>query len=149
MATERRFPSHPQSAPGDFYVVNHECLGCGAPHVVAPGLIGWADDSGYAHCIWKKQPETEAELEQAVAAFDVSDIGCHRYAGNDPLIMRRIGADYCDHAPVTVPLPRESPPAEFNPTLIGDDHSAIARFLLALLMTPVLAFLLRLLARYL
>ena len=56
MATERKFRAHPQSAPGDFYVVNGECINCGAPHAVAPDLIGWAD-SGDSHCIWKKQPE--------------------------------------------------------------------------------------------
>ena len=39
-------PPHPKSAPGDFYVVNGECLACGVPHVVAPDLVGWADEKG-------------------------------------------------------------------------------------------------------
>lgn len=98
MANVRRFKAHPQSAPGDFYVVNGECISCGAPHAVAPDLIGWATNVENQHCIWKKQPETPEELEQALAAFDASEIGCYRYAGGDPQIMSRIGLDYCDQA---------------------------------------------------
>ena len=84
MANVRRFKAHLQSAPGDFYVVNGECISCGAPHAVAPDLIGWATNVENEHCIWKKQPETPEELEQALAAFDASEIGCYRYAGGDP-----------------------------------------------------------------
>ena len=98
MPTLRRFEPHPQSAPGDFYVVNDECIACGAPHVVAPDLIGWATNTKYEHCTWKKQPETSGELEQAFAAFAVSDIGCYRYAGTDSQIISRIGSEYCDQA---------------------------------------------------
>lgn len=94
----RRFKAHPQSAPGDFYVVNDECISCGAPHAVAPDLIGWAEGTEYLHCIWKKQPETSDEMEQALSTFDASEVGCYRYAGHDPAIMSRIGLDYCDHA---------------------------------------------------
>jgi hypothetical protein len=115
MATERRFEAHPQSAPGDFYVVNDECLACGAPHVVAPDLIGWGN-SKYPHCIWKKQPETKEELEQAFAAFDASEIGCYRYAGTDRSIMGRVGAEFCDHASSIVSLPH--PPSEFGLKLL-------------------------------
>jgi 4Fe-4S single cluster protein len=82
MPTAQRFKSHPQSAPGDFYVANGECTSCGAPHAVAPDLIGW-NDSGMGHCVWK-QPETEAEPEQAFAAFEACCVGCYRYAGSDP-----------------------------------------------------------------
>jgi len=99
MESARKFKAHPQSAPGDFYVVNEECISCGAPHVVAPDLIGWAAGGKHEHCLWKKQPETRQELEQAFAAFEASCIACYRYAGNDPSIMARIGADYCDQAP--------------------------------------------------
>jgi hypothetical protein len=99
MGLDRRFRAHPQSAPGDFYVVNDECISCGAPHAVAPDLIGWAEvpEGNHDHCIWKKQPTTPDEFEQAVAAFDASEVGCYRYAGADPAIMSRIGLDYCDH----------------------------------------------------
>ena len=50
------------------------------------------------HCVWKKQPETHEELEQAFAAFDACCLGCYRYAGNDPTIIERLGPEYCDQA---------------------------------------------------
>jgi hypothetical protein len=87
---------HPNSAPGDFYVINHECMSCGAPHEVAPDLIGWSSPDQLDHCIWKKQPETDEELEQAFAAFDVSCIAAYRYAGSNPKIIARLGSEYCD-----------------------------------------------------
>ena len=96
----RRDP-HPQSAPGDFYVEDEACISCGAPHAVAPDLIGWSvdDETGTngAHCIWKKQPQTPEEFEQAFAAFDASCIGAYRYAGDNPAVRDRIGSLYCDH----------------------------------------------------
>jgi len=94
-----RFKSHPQSAPGDFYVVNGECISCGAPHAVAPDLIGWAKVSPgeIDHCIWKKQPETEDEIEHAIMAFEALEVGCYRYAGTDRKIIKRIGREYCDN----------------------------------------------------
>jgi len=97
MVTPRKFLAHPLSAAGDFYVIEHECVSCGAPHAVAPDLIGWADPE-FGHCIWKKQPATQAELERAFTAFDACCVGCYRYAGSDPSIMRRIGLEYCDQA---------------------------------------------------
>src|SRR5579884_1416133 len=103
----RRFKSHPQSAPGDFYVVNGECITCGAPHAVAPDLIGWATGSGDPHCIWKKQPETELEPAQAFDAFSASCVGCYRYAGSDPAVIERIGVEYCDRESAAV---RATPP---------------------------------------
>jgi hypothetical protein len=118
MASQRRFEAHPQSAPGDFYVVNGECASCGAPHVVAPDLIGWVD-AELSHCIWKKQPETTKELERAFAVFAASDLGCHRYAGTDTSVIERIGAQYCDHAPPLVPAVHT--PSEFGVTLL--DHA--------------------------
>lgn len=127
MGAERRFQAHPQSASGDFYVVNHECLACGAPHAVAPDLIGWAttDEGQHDHCIWKKQPETASEWEQAFAAFGASEVGCYRYAGTDPAVIARIGPEYCDHpeyAPArprrTEQLSREAPLPEVRFTLV-------------------------------
>jgi hypothetical protein len=58
--SKRKYEAHPESAPGDFYVVNGDCMTCGAPQAVAPDLIGWCE--GESHCVWKKQPETPAEL---------------------------------------------------------------------------------------
>lgn len=106
MPNFRKFHTHPESADGDFYVVNGECISCGAPHAVAPDLIGWARNE--CHCIWKKQPETPGELEQAFAAFDASEVGCYRYAGTDSTIITRIGQEYCDQI-AGVAEPREFP----------------------------------------
>ena len=92
----------------------------------SPHLIGWATTSEYQHCIWKKQPETVEEMEQALAAFDASEIGCYRYAGGDPVIMERIGRDFCDHPPsVPVEVSSQSSP-EFRPTLLGNDYPILA-----------------------
>jgi len=87
--------NHPESAPGDFYVINEGCMSCGAPHALAPDLIGWApvDEN---HCTWKKQPETPEELEQAIAAFDASCCDNYRYAGADPEIIARLPPICCD-----------------------------------------------------
>lgn len=96
---DRRFKGHPRSAPGDFYVVNGECVSCGAPHAVAPDLIGWdrTEDGDCAHCVRIKQPETPGELKRAITVFSASEVGCHRYAGTDPAIMKQIGREYCDY----------------------------------------------------
>ena len=124
MATTRRFKSHPQSAPGDFYVVNDECIACGAPHAVAPDLIGWATNTEYEHCIWKKQPQTPEELEQAFSAFDASEVGCYRYAGDDPKIISRIGPDYCDQFE---PKPKTQ---SFHVGVLPGDHPTDVSFTL-------------------
>lgn len=96
---------HPESAPGDFYVENGMCISCGVPHAVAPDLMGWTDDK-MSHCIWKKQPETSEELDQAIAVLEAQELGCHRYAGGEPAILKRISAEYCDHL---LPPQRKSP----------------------------------------
>ena len=140
MGTSRRFEAHPQSAAGDFYVVNHECASCGAPHVVAPNLIGWAEEPDNHHCIWKKQPETVSELLEAFATFDVSDLGCHRYAGNDPAIMNRIGPDCCDQAKDESAALAVAP-AEFRVTMLRDHHAFISRLVAALSLTGLVVFL--------
>jgi hypothetical protein len=87
---KRKYEAHPESAPGDFYVKNDECFTCGAPHEVAPDLIGWAEDA--TSCIWKKQPTTPEEFEQAISVMGAACCGLHRYGGSDPKIMSRIPA---------------------------------------------------------
>ncbi len=99
MSSPSRYEREPNSAPGDFYVENHCCTACGVPLLVAPDLIGYVDSS-MSHCYWKKQPETEHELDQAIAIFEAQELGCHRYAGHDPIIQRRVGYSSCDY-----PLP--------------------------------------------
>jgi hypothetical protein len=87
---------HPESAPGDFYVEKGMCLSCGVPHVVAPDLMGWAGNER-GHCIWKKQPATPKELDQAIEVLETQKLGCHRYVGDNPDILKRISTEYCDY----------------------------------------------------
>jgi hypothetical protein len=84
------------SAPGDFYVETECCTSCGVPQVAAPDLVGWTDGE-YPVCRWIKQPSTPTELEQAFSIFDGQELGCHRYAGTDPEIQKRVGSENCDH----------------------------------------------------
>ena len=91
-----KLTSHPESAPGDFYVEKGMCLSYGVPHVVAPDLMGWTGNET-GHCIWKKQPATPKELGQAIAVLETQELGCHRYAGDDPAILKRISVEYCDY----------------------------------------------------
>lgn len=106
MTQQFRTPKHDPEAtsvPGDFYVENACCITCGVPQAVAPDLVGWADEKQKVHCRWKKQPVTYGELQQAFAIFEGQEVGCHRYAGIDPEIQRRVGIENCDH-----PLPSPS-----------------------------------------
>lgn len=85
--------AHPKNAPGPFYVVNTECMACGYPHTLAPDLMAWETDAdGHpSHCYFKKQPEDEYELTQAIRAIHGSCCGALCYGGSDPAIRRRIG----------------------------------------------------------
>jgi len=71
--------------------------------------MGWVGDET-SHCIWKKQPETPREIDQAIAVLDAQELGCHRYAGDDPAILKRLSAEYCDHLLAQQRKPR--PPIE-------------------------------------
>jgi hypothetical protein len=113
-----KFTPHPQSTPGDFYVENEMCTSCGVPHAVAPDLMAWVDGEA-SHCFWKKQPETSAEIDQAIAVLEAQELGCHRYAGDDPAILRRLSAEYCDYPSPSQRVPRQvirsvDPPALFR-----------------------------------
>ena len=102
-------------------------MSCGAPHVVAPDLIGWASETDFEHCIWKKQPETVEELEQAFAAFDASCIAAYRYAGSDPAIISRIGADHCDQANLATQFWRTKAVSPEPPPKAGELFFTVAR----------------------
>lgn len=81
----------PHDAPGDFYVVADCCIWCGVMHAEAPGLIGWVStEEATQGCFVAKQPVTFDELEQMIAAMAVQDVGCVRYGGNDPVIVKRL-----------------------------------------------------------
>jgi len=83
-------------ASGDFYVQNTCCTSCGVPQSVAPDLVGWTNEN-LTQCYWIKQPQTVDELDRAVKIFHTQELGCHRYAGKDPAILRRLPAEDCDH----------------------------------------------------
>ena len=61
-------------------------------------------------------------------AFDASEVGCYRYAGNDRTIMNRIGLDYCDQAgplPVVFAAAPDDDPAEFHFSLSASKGRSI------------------------
>lgn len=127
MSSEPPDKREPTSAPGDFYVENQCCISCGVPQMVAPDLIGWAnDDRGV--CYWKKQPETPDEMRQAFAIFDGQEAGCHRYAGHNPEIQRRVGFENCDHAPAFLRSDLGAAPGELQ--LLAPEEPSLLRKLL-------------------
>jgi hypothetical protein len=126
MASPPKFTPHPKSAPGDFYVVNGECLACGVPHAVAPDLVGWADEK-LSHCFWKKQPETPAELERAFAVLEAQELECHRYAGTDPAILNRVLSTYCDYPIQSSTVAERTEPQLPHFALLDNRPSLLAR----------------------
>jgi hypothetical protein len=89
-------PRNPKNAAGPFYVVKGQCISCGAPRAEAPGLVTLDEDGCYFH----KQPETPAEVNDAIRAMFVSCIEVYRYGGDDPNIRHRLTelgyASLCD-----------------------------------------------------
>ena len=103
----------PTSAPGDFYVDSNCCTACGVPQIVAPDLVGWTNGEHF-QCRWLKQPSNRDELERAFDIFDAQELGCHRYAGADPEIQKRVGYENCDFPPpgtVVLGVAAEAPAA--------------------------------------
>src|SRR5215213_5006329 len=80
---------YPENSQGDFYVENGVCITCGAPEAEAPDLIEHSKIE-YGHCYFKKQPETEDEIERAINAIAVSCISGLRYGGTDEKILKRL-----------------------------------------------------------
>ena len=113
--SKRLYEAHPESASGDFYVVNHECVSCGMPHAVAPEFMGWVDDR-LSRCIWKRQPQTPKEIENAIDVVLASCVECHRYAGNDEQVIARLGWKYCDSPLRKLPVPALSQDPPDPPT---------------------------------
>ena len=90
----RKVERDPLSTPGDFYVENHTCTSCMAPHSEAPELMGHDEQTG---CYFKRQPETDEEIEHAVQAIRVSCVKALRYSGNNPKIIERLKEVYCPY----------------------------------------------------
>jgi hypothetical protein len=91
------------NSQGDFYVENGVCIFCGAPRAEAPDLIDHSK-SDYEHCYFKKQPQTDDEIERAIKAIAVSCISGLRYGGTDEKILKRLyelgESAQCDHKPI-------------------------------------------------
>lgn len=81
----------------DLYVQQGCCMSCGVPQAIAPELVGWRDQNQRLNCYWIKQPETADELDRAIKILHTQEVGCHRYAGNDPAILKRCPTEDCDH----------------------------------------------------
>jgi hypothetical protein len=87
-----------QSEREGFYVQEECCTSCGVPQSIAPELVGWRRDDGEIteQCYWIRQPANADELTAVVKIIHAQELGCHRYAGNDPEILRRLPAQECD-----------------------------------------------------
>jgi hypothetical protein len=77
---------HPRNQPGPFYVVDAECISCGAPEAEAAQLMSH-DDKG--HCFFVRQPSTEQEVDAAIRAVWTSCCGAVRHGGSDTNILDR------------------------------------------------------------
>jgi hypothetical protein len=93
-----REPENPEakSALGDFYVQDACCTRCGVPQAIAPDLVGWTNEN-LTQCHWLRQPQMADELDRAIKIIHTQELGCHRYGGKDPAILRRLPAEDCDH----------------------------------------------------
>ncbi|MEO5936218.1 MAG: ferredoxin [Terriglobales bacterium] len=96
----RKFNAYPLNTPGPFYVEADECIACRAPEAVAPDLIGFVEDETgrHSHCYFKKQPETAAELEQAIQAVGANCCGSFHYAGADLAVKKKLKAAHSSGA---------------------------------------------------
>src|SRR5580692_5000943 len=103
MSPKPKSSVHPNSAPGDFYVQNGCCTSCGVPETRAPDLIGGSAEKG-EHCYWKKQPKAPDEIDRAIDVLRTQDLGCHRYAGKNPEILKRLSPEDCDYPPPQVSI---------------------------------------------
>jgi hypothetical protein len=92
-----------ENSQGDFYVENAVCLSCGAPQAEAPDLIDHSNNE-FGHCYFKKQPQTDEEIERAINALAVSCISGLRYGGTNEKILKRLyeigESAQCDHKPI-------------------------------------------------
>jgi len=111
MEITRHFDRHPLSVPGDFYVENGYCMACGVPESIAPDLIGNTEETEITlwHCYWRKQPKTDKEIKQAIDILHSQELDCHRYAGNDPKILKRLPRQCCDAFSGTPQVPARTP----------------------------------------
>lgn len=96
----------PKNVPGPFYTLGQiakdgtwcgQCLSCDTPEREAPTLLAPLTD-GNSDTYFVRQPETDAEIEQACWAIEVCCVDALRYGGKDPKILARLRrTDCCDH----------------------------------------------------
>ncbi len=98
---------HPDNVDGPFYVVNGECMSCGAPEMHAPKLM--SHDS-HGHCFFTRQPASPHETNEAIESTWASCCGALRYGGTDDGILIRLAelglAEQCDFRLKQAPKPR-------------------------------------------
>ncbi len=75
---------------GDFLVEHGECVLCCLPELEAPSLMESDEDS----CYFKKQPENNQELNDAINAVSVSCCSAVKYCGTDRKVIRKILNDH-------------------------------------------------------
>src|SRR5688572_19698132 len=107
----------PENAPGDFYVERDVCTRCCVPHGEAPELLN-DPNVPFRECYFRRQPETDAEVEHALRAISVSCVQALHYGGSDPKILARLqelngpnaraawGCSPRNATPLTPPPPR-------------------------------------------
>lgn len=92
----------PENAPGDFYVQADCCISCCLPHGECPELLNDPDEP-FRECYFRRQPRTQEEIDRAIDAICVSEVGAFRYGGTDPAIIAKLRerglAHQCDHTP--------------------------------------------------
>ena len=84
---KRQLNAHRANCEGPFYVVDGDCMSCGAPEAEAEGMMSH-DRSG--HCFFTTQPENSEQNDAAIRSLLASCCGAVRYAGNDQSILTRI-----------------------------------------------------------
>jgi hypothetical protein len=98
---------HHDNADGPFYVVNGECMSCGAPEMKAPKLM--SHDS-HGHCFFTRQPASPHETNEAIESTWASCCGALRYGGTDDGILIRLAelgpTEQCDFPLKQDPKPR-------------------------------------------
>jgi hypothetical protein len=98
---------HARNVPGPFYILDRCCTACMVLHSVAPAMTGFDEQEG--HCFVRKQPATAGEFYQAIEAVWVGELGCLRYGGDDPEIVRRLvelgEGSACDRPELTDAIP--------------------------------------------
>src|ERR1041385_3607818 len=98
---------HYQNIDGPFYVVNGDCMSCGAPEMHAPKLMSHDSDG---HCFFARQPASPHETNEAIVSTWASCCGALRYGGTDEGILIRLAelglAEQCDFRLKQEPKPR-------------------------------------------